>query len=156
MSPSPKKTAPATPANEMGGGRGGVTTDEGSWRFCSEFAVVRIMTCSQSIAHWYPDWTVIFRSATAANYGHTPSSPYLDGRAPVAAATPEQRRYRARFVEGVTVVFGKPRFQPEQPPLAASETGWCGSCQKIRSHPFVDNDLPVGDWSDTVEVTARP
>ena len=45
------------------------------------------------------------------------NSPYVDGRAPVAAATPEQRRYRARFV---------------------------------------DNDLPVGDWSDTVEVTARP
>ena len=45
------------------------------------------------------------------------NSPYIDGRASVAAATPEQRRYRARFV---------------------------------------DNDVPVGDWSDTVEVTARP
>jgi hypothetical protein len=45
------------------------------------------------------------------------NSPYIDGRAPLAANQPEQRRYRARFV---------------------------------------DNDLPVGDWSDIVEVTARP
>lgn len=45
------------------------------------------------------------------------NSPYLDGRAPLIAGQPEQRRYRARFV---------------------------------------DNDVPVGDWSDTVEVTAHP
>jgi len=45
------------------------------------------------------------------------NSPYLDGRAPLVAGQPEQRRYRARYV---------------------------------------DNDVPVGDWSDTVEVTAHP
>jgi len=45
------------------------------------------------------------------------NSPYADGRAPLVAGQPEQRRYRARFV---------------------------------------DNDVPVGDWSDTVEVTAHP
>jgi hypothetical protein len=44
------------------------------------------------------------------------NSPYLDGRAPLVANQPEQRRYRARFV---------------------------------------DDDLPVGDWSDVVEVTGR-
>jgi hypothetical protein len=53
------------------------------------------------------DWGIAFDT----------DSPYIDGRAPVAAATPEQRRYRA--------------------------------C-------LVDDDTPVGDWSDTVEVTARP
>lgn len=45
------------------------------------------------------------------------NSPYVDGRPPVVAGQPEQRRYRARYV---------------------------------------DDDAPVGDWSDTVEVTARP
>ena len=44
----------------------------GVWMAHEWFAVVPIMTCSQSIAQWYPDWTVIFRSATAPNYGHTP------------------------------------------------------------------------------------
>ena len=41
----------------------------------------------------------------------------LNGRAPLVAGQPEQRRYRARYV---------------------------------------DNDVPVGDWSDMVEVTAHP
>ncbi len=45
------------------------------------------------------------------------NSPCVDGRPPLVAGQPEQRRYRARYV---------------------------------------DNDLPVGDWSDTVEMTARP
>lgn len=45
------------------------------------------------------------------------NSPYIDGREPLVAGQPEQRRYRARYV---------------------------------------DNDVPVGDWSDTVKVTARP
>ena len=45
------------------------------------------------------------------------NSPYVDGRAPLVAGQPEQRRYRARFV---------------------------------------DDDVPVGDWSDVVEVTAHP
>lgn len=45
------------------------------------------------------------------------NSPYLDGRAPLAAGQPELRRYRARFV---------------------------------------DDDSPVGDWRDVVEVTAHP
>jgi len=45
------------------------------------------------------------------------NSPYLDGRAPLVGGHPEQRRYRARFV---------------------------------------DDDTPVGDCSDAVEVTAHP
>jgi hypothetical protein len=45
------------------------------------------------------------------------NSPYLDGRAALLAGQPEERRYRARFV---------------------------------------DDDAPVGDWSDIVEVTAHP
>jgi hypothetical protein len=54
---------------------------------------------------------------TWASLAFDTNSPYVDGRAPLVAGQPEQRRYRARFV---------------------------------------DNDVPVGDWSDTVEVTAHP
>lgn len=45
------------------------------------------------------------------------NSPYTDGRAPLVPNQPEQRRYRARYV---------------------------------------DDDTPVGDWSDIVETTAKP
>jgi len=64
-------------------------------------------------------WVRIERAAETAwaSRAFDTNSPYLDGRAPPVAGQPEQRRYRARYV---------------------------------------DNDVPVGDWSDTVEVTAHP
>lgn len=55
--------------------------------------------------------------ATWSSLAFDTNSPYVDGRPPLVAGQPEQRRYRARYV---------------------------------------DNDLPVGDWSDTVEMAARP
>jgi hypothetical protein len=53
----------------------------------------------------------------SASLAFDTNSPHLDARAPLVAGQPEQRRYRARFV---------------------------------------DDDTPVGDSSDTVEVTAHP
>jgi len=45
------------------------------------------------------------------------SSPYIDGRPPLVAGTPEVRQYKARYRDG---------------------------------------DLPVGDWSDIISITAQP
>jgi hypothetical protein len=53
---------------------------------------------------------------TWSSLGFDTNSPYTDGRAPLVAGAPEERRYRARFI---------------------------------------DNDIPVGDWSDIVVVTAH-
>jgi len=108
------------PASRTMPGRHAKPAADGRQRSCRSNPKSRIR--SPGLALKTLRGTIALRSQRAAETPWAPlafdtNSPYLDGRAPLVVGQPEQRRYRARYVDG---------------------------------------DAPMGDWSDIVEVTAKP